>query len=976
MDVRRKIMRNMSQRLRLLLTVVMTYAFQGSSFAVSASICGAPSYDSATDSGIYLWADDCGTAAPTVNLTALAGGASTRVTYSGSVTSSVAVSSVVGISLEANDIVDALAGNQQIDYLLNVSSPWYDGFHFAVPSEAKLCFGADLPQGTQVHVGPSETAIATPFDMDTLGPCAAEAPAVCGAPTIDSSTDTGLYLWADNCDAAAPTYSLRAFGNGGPTTATYIGSIASTAAFGSLAGNSLEANDQLALADGDLQIDFQLNVTSPWYDGLAFVAPSSATLCFGAGLPAGTQVNIGPDATPVNAPFDIATLQPCGSSIEPTICGVPAFDSSTDAGIYLWAENCDSASQTYTMRALAGGSPTSLRYSGQVTANATISAVTPLSLESNDTLTLQPDALQLDYSLNVGSPWYDGFSFAAQSSTDLCFGADLPAGTQVLVGPDATPVNTPFDMRSLGACTPTSTDLMNVVVIVTDDQRWDTVWSTPSIDALASQGITFSNAFVSYPVCGPVRANMLSGGFRAAETGVISNNQTIAPISDYNDSDTVAVRLQRAGYQTFFVGKYFNGYAAIGTYVPPGWSRWVANNQGVTQPWYDFSVTIGSSDDQPSTGVKVGPIPQHVTEFHRDEVLSFLDNVGNQPFFIFWAAYPPHEPATPLPEDAALFPEYLYRDRAYGEIDLSDKPDWVSNPNRNPEAKQPDDEFNRDQLRSLQVLDSSVGAIVQRVTDLGKADSTVFIFASDNGLQWGEHGLSGKGVPYEESLRVPLIVFGAGIPAGMDDHMVYADLDLGPTIMELTGVVGGGSDGESLVPLLKGQNPVWRNSMLFESWGNTDSGPYGTWAAIRTDNWKYIRQANGEEELYDLITDPYEEESLHLAPEFDNVRLNLSTQMNAEKALAANAPWPATAHVGAPYSLPMSGWGGSGSYSWFVHSGQLPPGISLNGSSGLINGVPTTAGSYEVVIRLEDGTVGIHSGAPRQHKFRLVINVQ
>lgn len=233
MDVRRKIMRNMSQRLRLLLTVVMTYAFQGSSFAVSASICGAPSYDSATDSGIYLWADDCGTAAPTVNLTALAGGASTRVTYSGSVTSSVAVSSVVGISLEANDIVDALAGNQQIDYLLNVSSPWYDGFHFAVPSEAKLCFGADLPQGTQVHVGPSETAIATPFDMDTLGPCAAEAPAVCGAPTIDSSTDTGLYLWADNCDAAAPTYSLRAFGNGGPTTATYIGSIASTAAFGS-----------------------------------------------------------------------------------------------------------------------------------------------------------------------------------------------------------------------------------------------------------------------------------------------------------------------------------------------------------------------------------------------------------------------------------------------------------------------------------------------------------------------------------------------------------------------------------------------------------------------------------------------------------------------------------------------------------------------------------------------------------------------
>lgn len=658
-----------------------------------------------------------------------------------------------------------------------------------------------------------------------------------------------------------------------------------------------------------------------------------------------------------------------------TVCGAPSYDKAVDSGLYLWESGCGSATSTFHVLALAGGSTQQVVYEGQIDASQALAGVTGRSLEANDQLGLLSGNTQIHYSLKVKSPWLDEFRVDVPRSASLCFGNNLPVGSQVRVGPDATPITAPFDVRTLQSCAEPPGQYKNVVVIVTDDQRWDTVWSTPSIDALAAQGMTFTNAFVSTPLCGPVRTNLLSGGFRGSNTGIISNAKPISPLTDFNENDTLAVRLQEAGYKTMFVGKYHNQYPSMKRHVPPGWTRWVANNQQVVGPWYDFTVTTGSSGSTSSSGVLSAPIPQYVTEFHRDEVLSFLDGVGPAPFFVYWSTYPPHGPATTLPEDAAIFADFQYRDRAWGETDLSDKPAWVSNPNRNPSAKSPDDEFHRDQLRSLQALDRGVADIVQKVSDIGQSNNTVFIVLSDNGYMWGEHGLSGKGVGYEEALRVPFSMFGAGIPSGIDERMVYADLDLGPTIIDLAGLSAPASDGASLQPVLAGENPPWRESMLFENWGYGSNGPYATWAALRTDGWKYIRQANGEEELYDLLFDPFEEESLHDDVAFNDVKTVLAAQLDAEKGLAGKPTGP-RGSVGVPFFHQLRGWGGSGNYRWYLHDGPLPDGLSLDSRSGVISGSPTSVGVSTLLVRIEDGTFGTHSGLPRQHVYKVRIKIQ
>ena len=320
-------------------------------------------------------------------------------------------------------------------------------------------------------------------------------------------------------------------------------------------------------------------------------------------------------------------------------------------------------------------------------------------------------------------------------------------------------------------------------------------------------------------------------------------------------------------------------------------------------------------------GTNTGPINKYVTDYQRDEILNFIDSSGSQPFFVLFSAEAPHFPATPANGDENLFSDFVYRGRGYNETDLSDKPAWVAGPNAVLFAQDEfrwdpagNDEFYRNQLRSLQSLDRAIGAIVDRVEAAGKLDSTVFVFASDNGFNWGEHGLHEKLMPYEESIRVPLIVTMPGVAPRQEDHIVAADLDIPATIMELAGI-NKPTDGKSILGLLQNPSTPWNDEVMLQSWGYR-TGVFGVWASLRNDQWKFVDYPTGEQELYDLVNDPFELESQHANPAYDAIRTSMKSQLDARKGIAIANYYLPQGKVSQSYSGQVQRWGGKGPFTW------------------------------------------------------------
>lgn len=172
-----------------------------------------------------------------------------------------------------------------------------------------------------------------------------------------------------------------------------------------------------------------------------------------------------------------------------------------------------------------------------------------------------------------------------------------------------------------------------------------------------------------------------------------------------------------------------------------------------------------------------------------------------------------------------------------------------------------DDDIEGRQLRSLRDLDRQVAALMRALRQKHALDNTIVVFAGDNGFLWGEHRLGGKIWPYEESIRVPLVVRTPWQRTPrVDDHLVL-NIDFASTLAALAGVKPRlPQDGRSLVPLLHGRSPRWRRDFVAEYLGASQlyvGGP-PPFQALRTRRWKWIEYRNGWRELYDLKRDPYE----------------------------------------------------------------------------------------------------------------------
>ena len=511
------------------------------------------------------------------------------------------------------------------------------------------------------------------------------------------------------------------------------------------------------------------------------------------------------------------------------------------------------------------------------------------------------------------------------------------------------------------------------VLVLTDDQRWDTLDVMPVVlERMAARGVTFTNAVLTTPVCSPARASFHSGGYQSHNTGLLTNGLPLGGEDRFDDSRTLATTLQESGYKTGFVGKYLNFYPAMGPYVPPGWTRWVGHRWAAND-WYDYSVVAGSSGAEPGTGETNFP-NDYLTDYQTDAALDFIRENSNSPFFLFVNPHAPHAPATPAPGDGALFPNFVHRGRAYLEDDLSDKPQWVRD--AVPFDQTTRDEFHREQLRSLQAVDRMMGALLDAIESRGRLDSTVFIFTSDNGLLWGEHGLTGKAKPYEEALRVPLVVLFPSAEPREVENLVAANLDVPATILDLAGA-SPETDGLTLMPLLLGEATPWRVELLIENAALERNEPL-LWAGLLIERgperWKYVEYGTGEKELYDLVGDPFEEQSVHL--EFPHLVDEFGRRLAPLKGLAIVDTAAPDGVVGQDYFFALQSWGGEGARYWSIAEGLLPEGTSLDPSTGVVSGIPAEAGEWKVVLRLESDAIAAHSGVPqsflRELDFRVL----
>jgi N-acetylglucosamine-6-sulfatase len=421
----------------------------------------------------------------------------------------------------------------------------------------------------------------------------------------------------------------------------------------------------------------------------------------------------------------------------------------------------------------------------------------------------------------------------------------------------------------------------NVILIVTDDQRSGTVSRyQPAVRSLiGAQGITFSNAVVTNPLCCPSRASILTGLYPHSHG--VYGNKAATGFSAFDDRSTIATWMHDAGYRTALIGKYLNGYGEVypnGDYVPPGWDRWFSF---LDTAYYDYSV----SDD--GQRVEFGSAPEdYSTDVLTDVADSFIRN-SDGPFFLYLAYNAPHEPFVPSPDHAGTFADLpSYRSPSWNERDVDDKPAWVRRlPRLSPEEQARQDALRRAQLETLLSVQDGVQRLVSTLDELGELSDTLIVYTSDNGFQWGEHRIWGKNVAYRNSTDVPLLMRDdAMIPPDLVQDQVVANIDIAPTIAELAGVPTPPTDGLSLAPLFDPTGALSRVRVLIEHGLGGKSPPL---CAVRDDTEFYVRYATGEEEYYDLTLDPYELDNAAYDP---TSRDRVRALRNAAKRLCQPLP--------------------------------------------------------------------------------------
>ena len=412
----------------------------------------------------------------------------------------------------------------------------------------------------------------------------------------------------------------------------------------------------------------------------------------------------------------------------------------------------------------------------------------------------------------------------------------------------------------------------NIVLILTDDQRFDSLFSMTNVrHMLVNQGVTFSNAFVTNSLCCPSRATILTGAY-SHTTKVYSNDWgSTVPYGGWrafhdtgDENGTIALALHDAGYETALVGKYLNHYR--GTSVPPGWDRWAAfANTGSGGAYYNYSMYVRDAAGTRTESYGSARRDYSTTVIRRRSIAFLKSTSPDTPFFLYLAPFAPHGKIIPAPSDIGSFSGYRqHLFPSFDEADVTDKPNYIRSA-PSVDKTMMEKRF-RLQYEALQAVDRTVGSVVDYLRTSGQLANTLIVFMSDNGMDYGEHRWVYKLVPYDESIRVPFVVrYPAltGSLTGTESAAMVSNLDVAPTFADVAGIgdsfVGVGKvDGTSIVPVLTGAATSIRHDLLLEhlDYGSKFHAP--TYCGLRTENLMYARYSDGFEEVYRLRKDPYE----------------------------------------------------------------------------------------------------------------------
>ena len=416
-------------------------------------------------------------------------------------------------------------------------------------------------------------------------------------------------------------------------------------------------------------------------------------------------------------------------------------------------------------------------------------------------------------------------------------------------------------LLSLSATAATAATKPNILILFADDQRADTIGAhgnahikTPVIDGLVRDGTSFRRNYVmggnSGAVCVPSRAMLMTG-----KTWFAMNTATLA------GEKLLPELFGEHGYTTFGTGKWHNGQ--------PSWLRAFQKGERIMFGGMSDHEKVPVRDLGPDgklTEQRIGE--KFSTELFADAAIRFLEQhdsaAGAKPFFCYVAFTAPHDPRQPPPGFPADYTSRPPLPQNFLPQLPFDNGAMTGGRDENLGAWPRTEAMIRDQLAEyyamVEHMDAQIGRILAVLKTRGLAENTIIVYAADNGLALGSHGLLGKQNVFEHSMLTPLILAGPGVPKGKSTAAFTYLFDLFPTLCELAGVPApAGVFGESLRPLWDGSRSSLRDTVFL---------PYiQIQRAVRDERWKLIRYPKlGFSQLFDLQTDPDETRSVYDDP--------------------------------------------------------------------------------------------------------------